>query len=161
MILRYSHHPIEDYSKVSANGIHFGPAGSKLLGSSPEAWNLAWLSHPYETRMDHPDPQFTVHVRRTTQYVLATGELDLAGSQPARYCIKGWLSLPAPKAVHLIATFPARHELPLFKAYGPDWLRMIYQRSWLCQPPASVEHDPLTDTELARQALARFRPGGS
>lgn len=161
MILRYSPHPIDAYSTVSAQGIRLGPASSKLLGYSQEAWNLAWLSHPYEVRMEHPDPQFTTHVRRTTQYVLATGEVDLAGSHPARCCVKSWLSLPAPQAVRLISTFPARHELPLFKAYGPDWLRMIDQRSWLCQPPAPVESDALMDTELAEEALARFMPGGA
>lgn len=141
--LRYSPKPIEDYNVVVPGGVHAGPGHSFMLRADEEAWNLAFLSHPYELKPEHPDPQFTTLVQRTVNVVLDTGEIDRIGRVPPHRKVRSTLWLPAPDFLQEIRTrlIPAKgkgmvqlvHRLPLYLAYGDSWFNVMLQRSKLCQ----------------------------
>lgn len=154
-IVRYSPHPIGSYSPVD-EGVVTGPAASAFLRQDAEAWNLAFLSHPYEDEGDPSDPHFTVNIRRTLQYILTSGSIDLANVMDSRRCLRHWLQYPAPQAVKLILDLGGRLvKLPMYRAYGPSWVETIQRRSWACIP-AEDEGDVL-DLGDANSLLAKFR----
>lgn len=153
--LCYSPLPIEAYSPVF-EGVSTGPAASLFLSKDQAAWSLAFLSHPYETSPEHPDPQFTTRIRRTLQLVLSTGEIDLAGIVHSGNCVRHWLQMPAPWVVDKMRR---ERRLPLFLAYGQTWLDTIERRAWLCQP--AEPDDKVVDMTLASSALSKFlKPTG-
>jgi hypothetical protein len=153
-LIRYSPRPLSDY-KVGAQGSFIGPATSTLLNTAG-AWNLAYLSHDYDKVLMHPDPQFTVNVRRTAQMRLDGSGIDLAGSAPLSKLVGSLLMLPAPRFVYLINQHPIMAQLPLFMIYGQSWLKTIEERSHLCQaderPP-----DYICDYSMANSVLTKFR----
>ena len=103
----------------------------------------------------HPDPHFSSYVRRTLQYVLLTGETDLAGIVPSHLTVRGFFRFPPPKAVLKLLAMKKRESLPLFKAYGAAWLVLAEQRSHLWQEP----YDPVLDapvTEFSHLATKRW-----
>ena len=128
--VRYSPRPIEKYSTRAS-----GPATSNFLREDPAAWNLAFLSHDYDDRREHPDPKFTSLVRSSTQMILSSGSLDLAGLQPPLKKVQGLMGLPAPQAVVNLLKLRRLGQLPLYRAYGADWCDTIQRRSYLAQAP--------------------------
>lgn len=164
-MLRYSPKPIEDYTKVLA-GKPYGPAHSKLL-DSPEAWNLAFLSHDYDAEFQHRDPMFTTYVRRTLQTRLDGEGLGI-GHDPTTL-VGSLLTLPAPRFVYLLR---GNHQLvstlPLFTAYGANWLANILNRERLCEAGSFVDHwaegAEAKSEAVAAELFARIRrpppPGG-
>lgn len=145
--MRYSPHAAPNYAIGQ----------SLLLKTDPEAWNLAWLS--YDVRNGpHPDPHFTTLVRRTLQVVLATGSIDLISRYPDNDTVRGLLKLPPPQAVARLQTCSHFLDLPLFAAYGAQWVTTINERSRLYREPEHPSLDrPVTDFTEAIAALAHSR----
>lgn len=119
-VIRYSPTSMAGYGQTSA------------MIDTQERWNLAYLSHPYEERKYHTDPQFLVLVRRTTQTRLDGGGLDLIESCPPEMLIASLFSLTAPRASYLLRKLAVLHDLPLYRAYGEAWLDTVAARSHLC-----------------------------
>lgn len=161
MTTRYSPRPVADYLKVYRvqnpgkpdSFIKTGPAASALLGQDKESWNLAYLSHDYETSVEHPDPNFTTHVRRTIQFVVNTGEVDLAGLLEDRFCVRKFLREPPARAVKLIIGMSRLHETPMFKAYGQGWVTTMNQRA---KALTSSAPDPVESVSEAADYLTKF-----
>lgn len=162
--LRYSPKPIEAYSVPHLQG---GPAFAEFLRNDAEAWNLAFLSHPYELRAEHPDPQFTILVRRTVNTVLASGSVDIVGKLPAYLLVRGLLRRPADEFVREIAAAralaagedrPLLEMLPLYVAYGDDWVNSILSRAAKClRAPVASEYEPGDDVPHVNDAAAAIR----
>jgi hypothetical protein len=160
-VIRYSPKPLASYLQTH-HGHTYGPATSVLLDTT-EIWNLAYLSHDFETRLDHPDPQFTTNVRRSCQTLLDGTGLDLTGLRKANQLVGSWLRLPAPRFVYLILRHPILQMLPLYTAYGPSWLHLIEERSRLCDFEPSADGmlvaGEIVDLTLARAVLDQVRQG--
>lgn len=153
---RYSPLPIDGYQRV-LGGKSFGPANSKLL-VLPQVWNLAYLSFPYEDLMDHPDPLFTTHVRRTTQMRLNAKGLGL--SEDPQTLVGLLLNLPAPRFVRILEESPELlATLPLFQVYGQEWMNTISKRAKGCEWEPKVADQTVTSLAIAAytKALARAK----
>ncbi len=164
MTIRYSPLPIAAYGDLlklrsigrKNNVIEVGPGASAFLANDPEAWNLAFLSHPFEGRKYHKDPHFSVHVRRTLQIRLDTGELDLVGLEP-ELCVRALFRLPPLRAVlRLLALAPSVvRSLPLYIAYGEAWEKQIRRRASFLTSAQEPEED-VADVSEAAGYLRRF-----
>jgi hypothetical protein len=155
---RYSPKPREAYEKTS-NGRKTYTAASCQLIEDVATWNLTYLSHDIESMTMHSDPAFHVLVRRTIQTQLDGSGPDLTRMSDSKTRIEHWLTLPAPRFVHLVRQHPHLKSVPLYQAYGEAWLKLIENRSWLCQFQPEAEPDPLRDPfanlEDARLVLSR------
>lgn len=162
--MRYSPHPITHYGRrltVQRVGapdtfIETGPHTSPLLADDSEAWNLAFLSFPYEKGGYPDDPNFSVHVRRTLQVDVATGAIDITETQQGLR-VRLFLRYPPLKAVRLICGLQPHvlRNLPMLSAYGEDWLKTITLRASML---ASLEDpdEPVSDLSDAARYLVRF-----
>lgn len=154
--LRYSPKPRSDYVKII--GKHsYGPATSTLLDSDA-TWNLAFLSHDFNKTIDHPDPNFTTHVRRTVQTKLDSSGLGI-GEDPATL-VASLLALPAPRFVYLIKKHKVLRALPLYQTYGQEWLDAIEGRSWLCMVESEstvAQYPDIQNLEQAQELIERIR----
>jgi hypothetical protein len=152
-LIRYSPRPLESY-QTGEPGSRYGPATSTLL-SRQEAWNLAYLSFDYEEALQPLDAHFTVHVRRTCQTRLDGNGIELVASDD-RILVSSWLRLPAPRFVHLIKAHKHLRDIPMYVAYGDQWVSTIEHRAHLCQthedPP-----DNVVDFSAARALLEAIR----
>lgn len=164
--LRYSPKPISAYNIVLPGGVAAGPGDAVFLRDDVEAWNLAYLSHPYELRAEHRDAEFTVLVRRTVNTTLSGGRLDMLGHSPATLTVRGLLRLPAPEFIEAItrgntaAGERLLDRLPLYAAYGEPWLATCKARAALClRAPVSSEFEPgdeVPDVAQAQDLLRRI-----
>lgn len=116
---------------------------SELLGEDVEACNLAWLCHDSH-KGHHRDPRFTVLVRRTLQFVIASGKIDLIDAYPAEAKVRGLLRMSPAQAVLKFSQMALIRDLPLYAAYGEAWLDIMRARSRLYREP----HDQVLDVEL-------------
>lgn len=123
---RYSPKPIAAYGMS---------AGSSLLKDDIAAWNLAYLSWDMESNLLWPDAYFSTHVRRTLQYVIEDGFVDIGGTRDPRDLVRSYLLLPPPRAVYLMQKLPGFKNLALYKAYGEPWRQMIEHRSRTYREP--------------------------
>lgn len=149
-LAHYAPHPRSWYD-WEAHGIKLGPANSKMFDTQ-ETWNLAYLSYPYEALRDHPDPAFSVHVRRTAQTRLDGTGADLTGAEPLK-TVASMLGMPAPQFVFKIESHPILKALPLYVAYGETWLNTIRERSWVCQ----VDDYRFPDIQSVDDAVAHLK----
>lgn len=94
-VVRYSPKPIEQYADPRSG---LGPTRSKFLAEDLLAWNLAFLSHPFETAPMPPDAKFSTHVRWTLRADINTGIAKLAGI-PLEESLGQLFMRPAPFAV--------------------------------------------------------------
>lgn len=130
--MRYSPKPMQDYGQASA------------VIDTAERWNLAYLSHPFETNQFHKDPHFSVHVRRTSQTRLDGGGLDLLGTHPPELLVGGLFRETAPRAVHLLHGSGVMKTVPMWAAYGPQWLHTMQSRAKGCwYDGQGLEPDPV------------------
>lgn len=150
--IRYSPRPISAY-KIRNKNVEYGPATSAMLRTT-SAWNLAYLSHDFERSLLHPDPNFTVNIRHTTQMMLDGSGRDLT-SMSGSGTVDELLHLPAPRFVHLITRHPVLVQLPMYLAYGHAWLKTIEKRSFLCQVE-EYRPDDIEDFSQAQAELERF-----
>ncbi len=139
--MRYSPHPPQAYG--------WGKGG--ITQGDPEAWNLAWLSHDL-TKQPMPAPNFSTLIRRTLEFVLASGRIDLTDSYPASEKVRGFLQMPPAQAVQKILTMEHLIDTPMFAAYGSNWTDTLLERSRLYREPL----DPVLDRTVPdlTQALA-------
>ncbi|RFO94734.1 hypothetical protein DIC66_21900 [Rhodoferax lacus] len=154
--LRYSPRPLSTYTKTTGN-TSFGPSTSRLL-TTPEAWNLAYLSHDYDVRIQPLDPHFTVHINRTVRFRLDGSGSDLVSTQ-LDGLFGSLLNQPAPRFVYLLRQHPALTQLPMYVAYGDAWLETLAQRERLCcaEMPYSEVEEPVTlDLRAAQDVLRRI-----
>lgn len=152
--VRYSPKPLIEY-QANYKGRPYGPATSSLLTASPEAWNLAYLSHDYDSLLQPADPYFTTNVRRTVQSRLDGSGPDLSGTVPPKQLVQGMLHLDAPRFVYLIQKRPHLRTLPMYLAYGESWVQTMEQRARkICVDATPVE--PITDLQEAQTLLAKF-----
>lgn len=149
-LIRYSPRPLSDYRQVAVTS-EIGPATSQML-TTQGAWNLAYLSYDYDKSLQHPDPYFTVNVKRSTQVRLDGSGLDIAQEYGVEHYVESWLHLPAPRFVHLITNSKILVDLPIYKAYGKQWLDTIHERSFLCQTHENPP-DNIVDFSAARAVL--------
>ena len=126
-LIRYSPRPIEEYGKPNSPA---RPANSRLL-SDPAAWNLAFLSFDYGTAVMHPDPNFTTLVRRTVQSALDGSGPDLTGVKGDHELVGHWLYLTPPEFVYQVTRHSVLKSLPMYQAYGQEWLRTIDHRAYM------------------------------
>lgn len=146
---RYSPEPIGSYRFASLY---------KFLVEDPVAWDLAYLSWDFEAAKGPPDASFSTHVRRTLQFDLVSGRLDLTGGVHPLHTLRGLLRYPAPRAVKLISELPLCHELQLFRAYGPAWLRTLEVRSHLYREPHNKDYDfEINVLTQATEVIAKIR----
>jgi hypothetical protein len=163
--LRYSPKPIDDYNatiKGPDGPLLCGPGTSEMLRGDVEAWNLAYLSHDYDRRAEHPDPDFTVIVRRTTNLVLSSGTVDVAGKMPAAHKLRHLLKLPAPifvsrmQALNCVSngkTVRLLDRMPIYQKYGDAWLHFVTERAWHClRAPVATEFQPGDEVNDVSQA---------
>lgn len=143
---RYSPKPISAYGMS---------AGSNLLTSDVAAWNLAYLSWDMENRPMWPDPNFSTRVRRTIQFVVADGVSDVTGMTPDDESVRGYFLMPAPRAVHLVQQMLHFKELPMYKAYGEAWRKMMVERSYLFRDPH--EYPEVTVTQATLDLIRRLK----
>lgn len=137
--MRYSPKPIEQYGRT-IEGKFYGPSESLLIHGDDAAWNLAYLSFDYESRPVSPDSNFTTLVHRTL------------GMGP----IRQWLANPAPQFVALVGEYDGLSQLPLFKAYGHEWIVTMDKRSRKAATHVGQPDDDVDDTEQAAKLLGRF-----
>lgn len=154
--MRYSPRPIESYG-WSIDGTFQGPSKSILLRDDPDRWNLAFLSFDYDAYARPKDLLFVSLVTKTVATSLSDGGDDLAGRRPGPH-VRDLLNKPAPQFVKLISESPFLDRLPLYRAYGKEWIRTMEERSWICE----VETDETRETECcgvahAYDVLTRFR----
>lgn len=151
-VIRYSPKPIDRYHLPSGHG----PASSRFLAEDPLAWNLAFLSHPFEAMPMPPDAKFSTHVRWTLKANVNTGLVDLAGT-PLAQTLARIFERPAPFAVRwLLARPEIAMATPMYKAYGPLWLDTIRHRERLCVTDEEPQ-DRILNFALADQVLARIK----
>jgi hypothetical protein len=128
----YSPRPIEEYSRF-AHGVGIGPAYSGVLRADPEAWNLAWLSHPFEHSPNHPDPNFTVLVGKSL-----TPQL------------RALLKLPAGAFWDAASVTGLLAKTPLYGAYGKAWVDTVFDRAVARANEPGEPPYPDADRELER-----------
>lgn len=146
---RYSPEPIGSY--------RFAPL-YKFLTDDPVAWDLAYLSWDFEACKEPPDAQFSTVVRRTLQFVTASGRIDLANTQPPNLTVRGLMRHPAPRAVKLILDLHRLPELPLFQAYSTRWLDTFQTRSHLYREPHDKDFDfDVNVLTQATEVISKFR----
>lgn len=144
-IIRYSPHPITAYAET-VMGQPLGPAQSRILSRDPLAWNLAFLSHPYEHHVQHPDSNFTVLVDRTLRFRSTSG-----------HNVAHMLMGPAPYFVKSVLSYPK--NLPLYEMYGEQWLENLHLRERLCQSDPLPPEEPFGISGETRFLIDRaFRP---
>lgn len=131
MTQRYSPEPLAAYKHA---------AMFKFLVEDPQAWDLAYLSWPFESGM-LPDPHFGVNCRRTLQFVMGTGKLDIASQLPTSLTLRSLMKGPAPQAVKLILSLKRLKETPMYLAYGEPWAETLMKRSRLYREPYDAEYD--------------------
>lgn len=151
--IRYSAKPLDEYKAKYKDRV-YGPATSTLL-DVPEAWNLAYLSHDYDTTLTHPDPYFSTNVRRTIQSRLDGNGPDLAGEYPPSRLVQHMLTLTAPRFVHLIRRHPVLELLPMYLAYGPAWVDLIDKRARLITTDHTVYPD-IVSLDQAQMVIDRI-----
>jgi len=153
-VIRYSPRPIEAYRDPRTG---FGPDASKFLAEDPLAWNLAYLSHPYESLRSPADPKFTTHVRWTLRTHMQSGRVMAPGESPDSHTLAAIFRMPAPYAVRwLDRNKHICRSTPLYRAYGDAWLELVRCRERAC----SVDPDTpfaVTDVSDAVRLLARFQ----
>ena len=125
---------------------------SLTILDSIELWNLAYLSHDFESAQYHADPSFAVHVRRTAQTRLDGRGLNLI-DDPTVKTVKSLLTLPPARFVLLMRHFPYLRNLPLYAAYGQDWLETMDQRAVYCQYEQPFESPTLPDNVVLEAEL--------
>ena len=131
---------------------------STAMIDTPQRWNLAFLSHDFEHQRFHRNPQFLVHVRRSSQIRLDGKGLDLVGDV-ANECVSSLLSEVAPRFVYLLSSHPALKSLPLYVAYGDEWLHTIERRARTHCVSDSTIFEELTQesVQTARLEIDRIR----
>jgi hypothetical protein len=92
-------------------------------------------------------------VRRTTQTLLDGSGVDLTEAIPLSGRVASLLRVPAPRFVFLIQKFTHLKSLPMYAAYGEEWLATIEERSHICCVD-DWEPETIADLSQANSVLA-------
>lgn len=150
--LRYSPRPVNEYVSPSGHG-----PGKDISVDRIEVWNLAYLSHDFDRSLLHPDPSFLVHVRRTCQVDIATGEPDLTFGLRGADLLASRLQMPAPWFVNwLMKNRKLMLKLPLYQTYGQAWLSTVERRCRICHTHDFEPDAPVHDVGQATGVLLQF-----
>lgn len=141
MTINYSPKPIDDYRWA---------ASSAALRSSPEVWNLAWLSYAPEHGSKF-NAYFSSMAVQTCRSWLLNGSHDILDTAPASFKVVGLMRLPPPAALKRLSEAPGLKELALYKLLGSDWLRVMELRAFEYREP----HDPRFDSLIPSLHLAQ------
>lgn len=148
--IRYSPVPIEEYGAPTSS--------SGFLNDDQDAWNLAYLSWDFDKRKTWPDPLFSTHVRRTLQFVIASGALDLTNEANTSRTVRGFLRAPAPAAAYQMTRMRRVKELPLYLAYGEEWLNRVNARARNYREPHDARFDfAINDVSISLEAIRACR----
>ena len=152
-INRYSPRPIDAYSR-NVRGVVVGPASSCVLNWDGEAWNLAWLSHEYETMREPADPRFTTLVQQSVNMVRASGRIDITGLLDPSQTMRGLLQLAPEEFMYRAETDGSITRTALYAAYGDAWLDRVRERAHAGWQRA--EQSTGMRLSVAASILARF-----
>lgn len=137
------------YSVRAPQSYALGKRG--LLANDVDAWNLAWLSHGVTF---HPDPRFTALVRRTLQFVLVTGGIDLIDRVPITDKVRGLMRFAPAHVVKKILEAEHLADMPLYAAYGSTWVETMTKRARLYREPRHAILDkPIKDLTKAIKVI--------
>lgn len=103
------------------------PAKSSFLVPLP-AWNLAWLSHPFDSPRAKAHPTFTTAVWYTLQTRLSDGVVDMVGNEPKQNTLYSFFVKPPEEAVACVAQYLHHRKLPLYSLLGDEWLVRMHER---------------------------------
>lgn len=129
--MRYSAKPIEDYGRI-VDGEFCGPSTLPALKHDLEAWNLAYLSFNFDAKPVCPFPEFGYLVAKTMRTDLTTGITHPAGVPlPRQLTVRPFLRQRPREFVSTMLVHPMVRKLPLYKGFGEDWIKVIFERSWI------------------------------
>ena len=152
-IYRWSPKHIGEYelSKV------VGPSAKAFLDFSPEHWNLAWLSHPFEEG-------FPEHAKKFDDAITSTLQRDIRapGVEAPLLSVRKMMRAPAMSFALVATASPDFSGLPIVKAFGPQIKQVWLSRATLARTdhPATLNRMldyHIEDTRAAQQVLQRFR----
>ena len=114
------------------DGVFRGPSTLPYLARDLEAWNLAYLSFNFDAKPVCPFPEFGPLVARTMRTDLTTGLSHPPGVHlPRHLTLRPLLRQPPREFASSLLEHPAVRQLPLYRGFGEDWLRVVFERSWI------------------------------
>lgn len=129
--MRYSAKPIECYGRV-VDGELRGPSTLPVLKNDLEAWNLAYLSFNFDAQPVCPFPEFGYLVGKSLRTDLTTGVSHPPGVPlPRQLTMRPFLRQPPREFVSTMLAHPMLRKLPLYKGFGENWVRVLFERSWI------------------------------
>lgn len=154
-IYRWSPKRAEEYELSKA----LGPSSKALLSFSPEQWNLAWLSHPFENGFPNHAMKFDDAIARTLDRAI-----HAPGADAPLLSMRKMMKVPA-ASFALVATESSDFaDLPIVKLLGQQLKQVWIDRARLARSdhPASLNRMldyAIEDTRAAQVVLQRFRAG--
>ena len=152
-IYRWSPKHIGEYelSKV------IGPSAKAVLDFSPEQWNLAWLSHPFEEGFPDHAMKFDDAITRTLDRAI-----HAPGVGAPMLSMRKLMNVPAPSFALVAGTSPDYADLPIVRLLGQDLRQVWLDRARLARSdhPATLNRMldyHIEDTRAAQLALQRFQ----
>ena len=152
-IYRWSPKLIGEYELSKATG----PSTKAFLAFSPERWNLAWLSHPFEEG-------FPEHTKKFDDAITSTLQRDIRapGVEAPLLSVRKLMRAPAMSFALVATASPDFAGLPIVKALGPQIKQVWLSRAKLARSehPASLNRMldyHIEDTRAAQLVLQRFR----
>lgn len=154
-IYRWSPKRIGEYelSKV------IGPSAKAVLDFSPEHWNLAWLSHPFEEGFPDHAKKFDDAITRTLERTIRA-----PGVEAPLLSVRKMMNVPATSFALVAMASPDCPSLPIVQLLGPALGQVWLDRARLARSdhPASLNRMldyAIEDTRAAQLVLQRFRVG--
>ena len=152
-IYRWSPKRIGEYelSKVA------GPSTKAFLDFSPEHWNLAWLSHPFEVSFPERAKKFDDAITSTLER-----NIRALGVEAPLLSVRKLMRALAMSFALVATASPDFAGLPIVKVFGPQIKQVWLNRAKLARAdhPATLNRMldyHIEDTRAAQQVLQRFR----
>ena len=170
-VIRYSPKPMSEYTLWSPQTpTDFGGEGEGLgvktiqfllNSNAPATWNLAYLSHPFETGEYPKNDSLYIWCSDFVRTCLHTGEVeeDHQGvcSLPDDY-VYGQLLKPAPQFIKwLDDNQELLQQSGLYGIYGDRWLNLIRKRAFKCATYDEPDELQIRSVAGARKLLQAFR----
>ena len=136
-----------------------GPDTVAEINFGAEAWNLAWISHPFESRFPDNFEQFAGAVADTLPCVIQAPATMPAGAQLA---MERMLTIPAASFVLVVTLSPDFDKLPIVQLLGPGLKDVWRERTKLARTdhPASLQRMldyKVDDVQAAEIILRKYR----
>ena len=154
-VYRWSPKLIGEYELSKA----VGPSPKAFLDFSPERWNLAWLSHPFEEG-------FPEHTKKFDDAITSTLQRDIRapGVEAPLLSMRKLMHIPATSFALVAAASPDFATLHIVKLLGPQLKQVWLDRARLARSdhPATLNRMldyAVEDTRAAQVVLQRFRLG--